>query len=171
MNRIVPSLFMLALVGGCSGGLDQQSAVKVMGAALTGTGAAQQKLMPASMTSAGATFDGQVQNTAGTGSAQVTGSTTQSGSGWSLTFDIVYNHWTDVGSNVTLDGSLHESASFSTLSPLVGSVKISGALTASGAVQGAVDFDLSANYTATSFQISGNVGGSSVSASGSVSGG
>ena len=36
-----------------------------MGAALIGTGAAQSKLMPPAMTSAGTTFDGQVQNSAG----------------------------------------------------------------------------------------------------------
>ncbi len=171
MKRIVPSLFVLALVGGCSGGLDQQSAVKVMGAALVGTGAAQSKLMPASMTGTGTTFNGQVENSGGTGSAQVNGSTTQSGNGWSVTFDILFSKWTDAGSSVTLDGSLHEAATFTSLNPLTGSVKISGALTAAGAVQGTVDFDLSVDYSPSSYKVSGNVGGSSVNASGSISGG
>lgn len=160
--RLLAPLGIFALVAaGCSSGLDQQSATKVMSSALGGTGAAQAMLKPQSG-AANATFDGTIQNPSGSGSAHVSGSTTSSNAGWNMTFDITFAHWNDLASNVTLDGALHETASFSTMSPLVGSVKIAGHLTASGAVQGAVDFDLDVSYTSTKYQVTGNVGGSSL---------
>jgi len=89
----------------------------------------------------------------------------QTATGWTVTFDITFTQWTDLASNVTLNGSLHEAASFTTMSPLVGSVKITGALTATGSVQSSVDFDLAVDYSPTKYQVSGNVGGASLNAS------
>jgi hypothetical protein len=151
---------MLAIAG-CGSSVDQQSAVKVMSTALTGTGQAQAKLMPASGSST-ASYNGTVTNPAGSGSATVSGTATQNGSAWSFVFDITYNHWTDAASNVTIDGALHETANFSSLNPLLGSFSLTGMLTASGAVQAHVDFNLSAVYSTTSIKITGNVGGNSV---------
>jgi len=82
--------------------------------------------------------------------------------GWSVVIDITFDHWTDLASNVTLTGALHESASFSTMSPLVGSVKITGNLAATGSVQSSVDFDLAVDYSPTKYQVVGNVGGASL---------
>src|SRR5437773_1934904 len=137
-NILIASVLALAAAG-CNNSLDQQSATKVMGSALTGTVAAQGKLKPV----AGATnasFNGDILNPAGSGSAHVSGSATQTSNGWNVNFDITFNHWTDLASNVTLDGSLHEAASFSTMAPLVGSVKITGNVASTGSVQAAVDF-------------------------------
>jgi hypothetical protein len=165
MRPMIVSLGMFMLVAaGCNSGLDQQSATKVMSSALTGTAQAQTQLKP--MTGAtNASFDGTIQNPAGSGSAHATGSATQTATGWTVTFDITFTQWTDLASNVTLNGSLHEAASFTTMSPLVGSVKITGALTATGSVQSSVDFDLAVDYSPTNYQVSGNVGGASLNAS------
>ena len=156
-------MFMLAAAG-CNSGLDQQQATKVMSSALTGTASAQTQLKPMNGAT-NASFDGTIQNPAGSGSAHVTGSATQTANGWTQTFDITFTQWTDLASNVTLNGSLHEAASFTTMSPLVGSVKITGALTATGSVQGSVDFDLAVDYSPTNYQVVGNVGGASLNAS------
>src|SRR4051794_15631937 len=121
----------MLLVGGCSNNLDQQSATKVMTSALGGTAAAQVKLKPVAGANS-ASFDGDIVNPAGSGSAHATGSATSTANGWTVKFDITFNHWADLASNVTLDGSLHEAASFTTMSPLVGSVKITGDLAATG---------------------------------------
>lgn len=160
MRLLVPFAF-LALVAGCNNGLDQQSATKVMSSALTGTGRAQTMLEPKSGQT-NATFNGAIQNPSGSGSATVSGTTTQQGSAWQMAFDIAFAQWHDLGTNVTLDGALHESASWTTMSPLVGSVTITGHLQATGAVQGAVDFNLSVSYSATQYVVTGNVGGSTV---------
>ena len=61
-------------------------------------------------------------------------------------------------------GSLHEAASFSTMAPLVGSVKITGNVASTGSVQAAVDFGLDVNYSPTHYQVSGHVGGASMDA-------
>ncbi|MGZ3438414.1 MAG: hypothetical protein ACXVDD_02815 [Polyangia bacterium] len=164
MRPIVPLGIFLFVAAGCNSGLDQQSATKVMSSALTGTASAQMQLKPVNNATS-ANFDGVIQNPAGSGSAHVTGAATSTASGWTVTFDITFNQWTDLASNVTLNGSLHEAASFTTMSPLVGSVKITGNLTASGAVQSAVDFDLAVDYSPTKYQVSGNVGGASLNAS------
>jgi hypothetical protein len=164
MRPIVPLGIFMLVAAGCSGGLDQQSATKVMSSALTGTANAQLQLKPTNGAT-NASFDGQIQNPAGSGSAHVTGAASSTASGWDVNFDITFDHWTDLASNVTLDGALHESASFTTMSPLVGSVKITGNLTASGAVQSAVGFDLAVDYSPTKYQVKGNVGGASLDAS------
>jgi hypothetical protein len=164
MRLLIGSLgICLLVVGGCSNNLDQQSATKVMTSALGGTAAAQVKLKPvAGATSA--SFDGDIQNPAGSGSAHATGSASSTANGLVVNFDIKLNQWHDLASDVTLDGSLHEAASFSTVSPFVGSVKITGNLASTGSVQAAVDFDVAVDYTATKLQVVGNVGGASLDA-------
>ncbi|HEX9103789.1 MAG TPA: hypothetical protein VF997_16375 [Polyangia bacterium] len=161
MRLVLASTIVLFV--GCNSGLDQQSATKVMSSALVGTGVAQMQLTPTNGASS-ASFDGVIQNPAGSGSAHVSGTATSTANGWNVAFDITFNHWTDLASNVTLDGALHESAAFTTMSPFVGSVKITGAVTASGAVQSAVDFDVGVDYSPTQYQVAGHVGGASVSA-------
>jgi hypothetical protein len=160
--RRFATLGLLALsLAGCSNGLDQQSAAKVMSSALAGTGSAQTMLKPQSG-SANAMFDGTIQNPSGSGSAHVSGSTTSTSGGWNMAFDITFAQWHDLASNVTLDGALHEAAMLSTVSPFVGSVKIDGHLVASGAVQGTIDFNLALNYTSTQYQVTGSVGGATI---------
>jgi hypothetical protein len=162
--RLMVSLGLgMLLAGGCSNSLDQQSATKVMSSALNGTAAAQVKLKPVAGASS-ASFDGDVQNPAGSGSAHVSGSASSTAAGWTVGFDIVFQQWTDLASNVTLNGSLHEAASLTTMSPFVGSVKITGDLAATGSVQAGVDFDLAVDYTATKYQIKGNIGGATLDA-------
>ena len=163
MRLVLASLMMVA-VGGCNSGLDQQSAAKVMSSALTGTATAQAQFKPTTNNS-NASFDGDIQNPAGTGSAHVTGSAVQSSSGWDVKFDISFNQWTDLASNVTLNGALHETASFTTMSPFVGNVAITGSLAATGAVQSSVDFDVAVDYSPTRYDVVGHVGGASINAS------
>jgi hypothetical protein len=136
---------------------------QVMSSALTGTGAAQMQLVPKNGAT-NASFDGDIQNPAGSGSAHVTGTATSTGSGWNVSFDITFDHWTDLASNVTLDGALHETASFTTMSPFVGNVSVTGNVAASGAVQASVDFDVAVSYSPTQYQVAGHVGGTSVDA-------
>lgn len=162
MRLTLATLMMVALAG-CNSGMDQQSATKVMSSALTGTGAAQMQLTPKNGAT-NATVDADIQNPAGSGSAHVTGTATQTGSGWNVVFDITFSHWTDLATNVTLDGALHESASFTTMSPFVGQVTLTGNVAASGAVQGSVDFDMNVSYSPTQYQVAGHVGGASVNA-------
>ncbi|HWE30071.1 MAG TPA: hypothetical protein VHB97_18805 [Polyangia bacterium] len=162
MRLVLASVFVM--LAGCNSGLDQQSAAKVMSSALTGTASAQTQLKPMNGAT-NASFDGDIQNPAGSGSAHVTGSTTSTSNGWNVTFDITFSHWTDLATNVTLDGALHETASFTTMSPFVGSVAITGSVTASGAVQSSVDFDVDVSYSPTQYQVAGHVGGASVNAS------
>ena len=163
MIRILPFALLLGITG-CSPSVDQKSSVQVMGAALQGTSQAQTKLM-ANITGNSAQLDGDVANPAGTGSAHVTGSAQSGAGGWTSTFDISYTHWTDAASKITLDGSLHESASFTTLDPLVGTAHLSGMLHATGAVQADVDFDLTVTYSATGVDMSGSIGGNAIHAS------
>lgn len=163
MRLVLASLMMVA-IGGCNSGLDQQSAAKVMSSALTGTAAAQAQFKPTTNNS-NASFDGDITNPAGTGSAHVTGSATQTASGWDVKFDITFNQWTDVATNVTLNGGLHETASFTTMSPFVGNVAITGSLAATGAVQSSVDFDVAVDYSPTKYDVVGHVGGASINAS------
>ena len=163
MIRILPFALLLGITG-CAPSVDQKSSVQVMGAALNGTSQAQAKLM-ASITGNSAQYDGDVANPAGTGSAHVSGSAQSGAGGWSSTFDISYTHWVDAASNITLDGSLHESASFTTLDPLVGTAHLSGTLHATGAVQADVDFDLTVTYSTTGVDLSGSIGGNAIHAS------
>ena len=162
MKKIL-AVFVLSLVG-CGPSVDQQSAVKVMGAALNGTNQAQTQLQQ-SMNGASATFSGSIANPAGTGSATVNGNITQSANAFAETFDIAYAQWDDVASGITVNGSLHEDANFSSLNPPVGSAHLNGALDATGAVKATVDFDLTMSYTTSSVQITGNVGGNSINVS------
>lgn len=164
MRPLLLSIAFVFVAAGCNSGLDQQSATKVMSSALVGTGSAQMQFKPMNGGS-NASFDGTIQNPAGTGSAHVTGAANQTASGWTVTFDITFSQWTDLATNVTLNGALHESASFTTMSPFVGSVKITGNLAATGAVQSSVDFDLAVDYSPTKYQVSGHVGGASLDAS------
>jgi hypothetical protein len=155
------AIVSMLVAAGCNNGMDQQSATKVMSSALVGTGVAQQQLTPQPGQS-NATLDATIQNPAGTGSAHVTGSAVNNNGTWTVNFDITYTNWSDLAQNVTLNGSLHESATFTTMSPLVGSVKITGNVAATGSVSGTADFDLSVDYSPTHYQASGHVGGASL---------
>ncbi len=151
---------LLALAGGCSNSsIDHASANKVMTAALAGTGQAQTMASSTSSTSGGS-LDITLTNPNG-GTAHVTG--TQSNSnGFSLNFDITFSKWTDKADNITLDGTLHETSSFTSTAPFTGSATITGDLSASGSVNAAVDFNLTAAYSPTGIKINGNVGGNSI---------
>lgn len=160
--RLVLTLGVSALLlVGCNSGLDQQSAAKVMASALTGTASAQAQFKPTA-NNTNANVDVTLTNPAGSGSAHVTGAATQTSNGWNVTFDITFAGWTDLATNVTLDGALHEAASFTTMSPFVGDVKLTGNVKASGAVQGSVDFDVDASYSPTMVHVDGDVGGASL---------
>ena len=161
MRLTLPLGICSLLLVGCNSGLDQQSATKVMTSALTGTASAQAQFKPTNNNS-NASFDGTITNPAGSGSAHVTGTATQATNGWNVTFDITFTGWTDPAQNVTLDGALHETASFTTMSPFVGDVKITGNVQASGSVQGSVDFNVDASYSPTSVHVDGDVGGASL---------
>ena len=68
-------LFGLPLAGCTGPSADQQRSVKVLNAALTGSTQAQTKLMSMhAQGGSGVTFEGQVANPTGAGSAQVSGS-------------------------------------------------------------------------------------------------
>lgn len=166
MTRILSLACLVGLVG-CSPSVDQKSAVSIMGAALNGTGQAQSKLM-VNTTQTSASYDGDVTNPAGTGTAHVSGSASQSGTGSSATFDIAFSHWLDTASNITIDGSLHESATFTTTSPLVGDAHLSGMLHATGAVTADVDFALTVSYTQTAVQVTGSIGGNTINVNASA---
>jgi hypothetical protein len=112
----------------------------------------------------GGSIDVTVTNPAGTGSAHLVGTATKTQSALTTAVDITFNKWTDAESKITLDGALHETGTFAEPLPLSGNVELSGALTASGPVSGAVDFDVKGNYSPSGFSVSGNVGGQSVSA-------
>jgi hypothetical protein len=156
----------LAVVAtGCGGSVNQQSAAKVMTAAFTGVGQAQAKLQPAAGQNS-ASFNGSITNPSGTGSATVSGSATQNGSAWSVTFDETFSNWSDPASGVTVNGALHESASFTTMSPLNGTASVSGDITASGSVNADVGIDITATYNAGAFTLDGNVGGNTIHISG-----
>jgi hypothetical protein len=162
--RLITAALAVIAIAGCNNGMDQQSATKVMSSALIGTGQAQAQFKPTNGQT-NASFDGTITNPAGSGSAHVTGSAVDNNGTWTVNFDITYTNWTDLAANVTLNGSLHESASFTTMSPLVGSVKITGDVAATGSVQGTADFDLAVDYSPTKYQVSGHVGGASLDAS------
>jgi hypothetical protein len=161
MRLVLPLGISALLLVGCNSGLDQQSATKVMTSALTGTASAQAQFKPTANNTNGS-VDVTLTNPAGSGSAHVTGSATQTSNGWNVTFDITFSGWTDLATNVTLDGALHETASFTTMSPFVGDVKLTGNVKASGAVQASVDFDVDASYSPTAVHVDGDVGGASL---------
>jgi hypothetical protein len=161
MRSGLPLAICAFLVVGCNSGLDQQSAAKVMTSALGATGGAQAQFKP-TLDDANVTVDGAITNPAGSGSAHVSGAATQTANGWNVDFDVTLAGWTDLASNVTLDGTLHEAASFTTMSPFVGDVKITGRLQATGSVQANADFDVEASYSPTAVKLDGNVGGASI---------
>jgi hypothetical protein len=166
MHRLLSSfgpLLLVAMAAGCNNGssLDHDSAVKVMNSALTGTNAAESRVMISNTSGAGQ-LDLTVINPAGTGSLHVVGSATDSSGVLTTTLDITFDHWHDAAADITLDGSLHEAGTFASPVPVSGNVKLTGALTASGEVNGTVDFDLTGSYSATGFSVKGDVGGQSL---------
>ena len=174
MTRLHLMLQLVSLVGltlaGCGGAtVDHPSAVKVMNAALGATMSADGKVVNANATPTSAQVDITLTNPLGSGTAQVAGAVANNAGVVSTTLDVTFSHWTDPVANVTLDGALHEAGSFSTVAPLAGDVKLTGALAASGAVNGAVDFDLAGSYGPGGLSISGDVGGQSMSSSFTVS--
>jgi hypothetical protein len=158
--RFFVPLALLAIAAGCGNSeLDHDSAVKVMSSALTATAAADAHVMNG--TAAG-DLDVTLTNTAGSGSIHVVGSASDEAGTVATSLDITFDHWTDLATNVTLDGALHERGTFTTQAPLTGDVKLSGMLTASGAVSGNVDFDVEGSYGPTGFSVTGDVGGQSL---------
>jgi hypothetical protein len=158
-------LALATVATGCGPSVDQQSAAKVMTATFSGVGQAQTKFMPqAGQTSA--SFNGTVTNPNGTGSATVSGSATQNGSAWSLTFDETFSNWSDPALGVTVNGALHESASFTTMNPLTGTANVSGDVHSTGSVNADVGIDITATYNAGAFTLDGNVGGNTLHISG-----
>jgi hypothetical protein len=159
MHRLLSfgSLFLFAMVSGCGGStLDHESAVKVTNSALTATVAANAHVM-ASV--GNGHIDVALTNPHGTGSAQIDGTVAKTGDMLSTTLDVKLDHWTDVETNITLDGALHEAGTIAVPVPLSGSVELTGTLSASGAVTGVVDFDLKGSYSPTGFSVTGHVGG------------
>jgi len=165
MLRPLPlgSLFLFALTTGCSNGVDHASAVKVMSSALTGTVAADGQVVSVDWTPSGGHVDAALTNLAGRGSAQVTGTVVRHGAVTSTTVDVTFEDWTDPLNHVTLNGSLHEAGTFSSPLPLVGDVRLGGALAASGDVVATIDFDLHGSYSPTGLSVTGDVGGQSMS--------
>jgi hypothetical protein len=161
MHRLLSfgPLLILAIASGCNNGLDHDSAVKVMGSALKGTAAAEAHVMTSN---ANGQIDITLTNTQGSGSAHLVGTTTKTGNMVSTTFDLTFNHWTDDESKITLDGALHEAATFETPLPLSGSVQLTGTLSASGAVTGAADFDLKGSYSSAGLSVTGQVAGQTI---------
>jgi hypothetical protein len=167
MNRLlsIGPLIVFALATGCNNGLDHDSAVKVASSALDGTVAADVHVM----TGNGGSVDVTIDNVAGTGSAHVTGAVSKTGDMITTNLDVVFSHWTDSAAKITLDGTLHETGAFSTPVPLSGNVQLTGALSASGAVTGSADFDLTGSYSPGGFSVAGQVGGQSIDVSLKVS--
>jgi hypothetical protein len=157
------SLLVLALASGCNNGLDHASAVKVMNSALTGTHAAEAHVITWNSSPSAGQIDVTLTNPVG-GSAHLVGNAAKTASDLTTTFDLTLTQWVDLENNITLDGALHEAADFSQPLPVNGSVQLTGDLTASGAIKGAVDFDLKGSYSPTGFNVSGQVGGQSISA-------
>lgn len=154
-------LALLAIAGCGNSELDHDSAVKVMSAALTGTAAADAHVMNGN---AAGDLDVTITNTAGSGTLHLVGSATSANGTVTTSLDLTFDHWTDLATNVTLDGALHERGTFTTQAPLTGDVKLSGMLAASGAVTGNVDFDLAGSYGPTGVSVTGHVGGQSIHA-------
>ena len=162
MRNMLLAVSLVAV--GCGGGVDQQSSVKVMNSALVGTSQAQVKLMP-SGNATSASFNGQVTNTAGTGTATVNGSTVKSGASWATNFDIVFTNWSDLASGITISGTLHEDATLTTLSPYAGKVHLTGMVHATGNVTADIDFDVTVEYATGSIKMTGSVGGNTINVS------
>ena len=164
MSRLVvlTSFVSFALAAGCSKPVDHQSAVKVMSSALTGTLAADGKVVAVDWQPSGGHIDATVTNIGG-GSAAVTGTWAHNGSVTSTKVDITFQNWTDALNHVTLNGQLHEVGTFSSAVPLAGDVQLSGDLAATGDVVATVDFDLHANYSLSGVTVTGDVGGNSMS--------
>jgi hypothetical protein len=163
MHRLISfgPLLVLAIASGCNNTLDHDSAVKVTNSALTATAAAETRVMTTNASPEGAAVDVTLTNPAG-GSAHVVGTVTKLGDSVSTKIDITFDHWKDLENNVTLEGSLHEDGTFSSPLPLSGKVRVTGALTASGAVSGVADFDIDGSYSTSGFSVTGHVGGQSI---------
>ncbi len=158
-------IVLAAVATGCGPSVDQQSAAKVMTATFSGVGQAQGKIMPAAGQTS-ASFNGSVTNPSGTGSATVNGSATQNGTSWAETVDITFVNWSDPATGVTVNGALHESATFSSMNPLSGTASVSGDVKSSGSVNADVGIDIKATYNAGAFTLDGDVGGNTIHISG-----
>jgi hypothetical protein len=156
------SIWLLALAAGCGNNVDHASAVKVMNLALTGTVAADGQVVSVDVDASAGKIDVGLTDSSGNGSAQVKGTITHKGTITSTTVDVTFKDWTDPLSHVTLNGSLHEAGSFSSALPLLGDIKLTGALAATGDVVGTVDFDLQATYSLLGLSVKGDVGGQSM---------
>jgi hypothetical protein len=153
---------LLTLAAGCGSSVDHASAVQVMNLALSGTVAADGQVVSVNLDPAGGQITAALTNPAGSGTATVNGTLAHNGSVTTTTLDIELKDWSDLLHHVTLDGSLHEAGSFSSQLPLLGDVKLTGALAASGDISATVDFDLQASYSLTSLKVTGDVGGQSM---------
>jgi hypothetical protein len=156
------SICLLALAAGCSNSVDHASAVKVMNLALTGTVAADGQVVSVNVDASKGQLDVALTDSTGSGSAEVTGEVKHKGTITTTTVDVTFKDWTDPLNHVTLNGSLHEAGSFSSALPLLGDVKLTGALAATGDVVGTVDFDLQATYSLLGLSVKGDVGGNSM---------
>jgi hypothetical protein len=155
-------LTLLTLAAGCSNSVDHASAVKVMNLALSGTVAADGQVVSINVDASGGELDAKLTNLIGSGTAEVAGTLEHKGAVTSTTVDVTFKDWTDPLSHVTLNGSLHEAGSFSSALPLIGDVKLNGALEATGDIVATVDFDLHGSYSLTGFSVTGDVGGQSM---------
>lgn len=162
-SHALGSIWLLALAAaGCGNNVDHDSAVKVMNLALTGTVAADGQVVSIDVDASGGKLDVALTDSTGKGSATVTGTVTHKGTITNTTVDVTFKDWTDPLNHVTLNGGLHEAGSFSSALPLLGDVKLTGALAATGDVVGTVDVDLLATYSLTGFSVKGDVGGHSM---------
>ena len=163
MTRLLKLVCILALAAaGCGNSVDHDSAVKVMSSALTGTVAADGQMVSVDWTKSAGKVDITLTNHAGSGTAQLSGTAVRNGNVTTTNVDIAFQNWTDPVANVTLNGSLHESGTFSAPLPLTGDVTVTGALASTGSVNATVDFDLHGTYSPTGFAVKGDVGGNSI---------
>jgi hypothetical protein len=172
MHRLIsitPCL-ALALATGCSSPtVDRASATKVMGVAVNATISGNGQVASANVTPTSAQIDITLNNPAGPGNAHILGNASKANGMVTESVDITFTNWVDVLDNVTLNGMLHESGTFSAPLPLAGNVQIDGALAASGSVNAMVDFNITGAYAPTGFDVSGNVGGNVLNASFGIS--
>lgn len=171
MTRLLSltTLVVLAVASGCSSNVDHASAQKVMTSALAATVAADGQVVNANVTPTSAQVDLTLTNPTGSGSAQIVGAVNKNGTTITSAVDVTFNQWVDPIANLTLNGSLHEAGTFSSAAPIMGDIKLDGALSVSGSVNAAVDFNIDGSYGPTGLNISGQVGGQALSAGISVS--
>ncbi|HEX4460600.1 MAG TPA: hypothetical protein VIA18_21625 [Polyangia bacterium] len=155
--------FALTLAAaGCGNSVDHDSAVKVMNLALTGTVAADGQVVSVNLQPNGGTVTASLTNLLGKGTANIDGSLLVANNVTSTKLDVALDDWQDPLQNLTLQGSLHEVGDFTSPLPLIGDVKLTGALAASGSINATVDFDLHGTYSLTGLHVTGDVGGQSM---------